>query len=154
MRQIINDNQINSIINSEMVDTKGLNILGIKPLVGSISETDEFTSDEIEQYLLYSQNIKESLIARYEAFSEKMLGPSLEKVLISNEMLDIMVDYYNAIYPTYNFQKLFGEEPEDSIVISVKMSQFIRCRISSKTFSSKMSSSCEKLFYSSKIYNG
>jgi hypothetical protein len=51
-----------------------------------------------------------------------MLGPSLKKVLISNEMLDIMVDYYNATYPIYNFQKPFGEGPEDSIVIPIKMS--------------------------------
>jgi hypothetical protein len=136
----MNDNQINSIINSGMVDTKGLNILGTKPSVDSISETDEFTSDEIERYLLYLQNIKESPIAEYKAFPGKMLGPFLEKVLISNEMLDIMVNYYNATYLTYNFRKPFGEGPEDSIVIPVKISQFRRCRIGSETFSSKMSS--------------
>jgi hypothetical protein len=136
----MNNNQINSIINSGIVDTKGLDILGTKPSVSSISETDEFTSDKMERYLLYSQNIKESLIAEYKAFSEKMLSPSLEKVLISNEIFDIMVDYYNATYLTYNFQKPFREEPKDSIVIPVKMSQFRRCRIGSKTFGSKMSS--------------
>jgi hypothetical protein len=140
MRRIMNDNQINSIINSGIVDTKGLDILGTKPSVGSISETDEFTSDEMERYLLYSQNIKESPIVGCEAFPGKMLGPSLEKVLMSSEMLDIMVDYYNATYPTYNFRKPFGEGPEDSIVIPVKMSQFGRCRIGSETFGSKMSS--------------
>jgi hypothetical protein len=43
MRQIINDNQINSIINSGMVDIKGFNILDTKPSVSSISETNEFT---------------------------------------------------------------------------------------------------------------
>ncbi|GBB96847.1 hypothetical protein RclHR1_02850018 [Rhizophagus clarus] len=69
-----------------------------------------------------------------------MLGPSSEKVPISSEMLDLMVKYYNATYPTYNFQKPFGEGPEDSIIISVKMNQFRRCRIGSEIFSSKMSS--------------
>jgi hypothetical protein len=136
----MNDNQINSIINSGIVDTKGLDILSTKPSVSLILETNEFTSDEMEQYLLYSQNIKEFPIAEYEAFPEKMLGPSLEKVLISNEMLDIIVDYYNTIYPTYNFQKSFGEGPKDSIVIPIKMSQFGRCRIGSETFGSKISS--------------
>ncbi|CAB4427740.1 unnamed protein product [Rhizophagus irregularis] len=69
-----------------------------------------------------------------------MLGPFSEKVIMSSEMLDIMVDYYNATYPANNFRKLFGEGPEDSIIIHVRMNQFGRCRISSEIFSSKMSS--------------
>jgi len=78
-----------------VVNTKGLDILDTRPSVGSISEPDEFTSDEIARYLLYSQNIRESLIARFEAFPGEMLGPSSENVLIASEMLDIIVDYYN-----------------------------------------------------------
>ncbi|GES73103.1 hypothetical protein GLOIN_2v1775288 [Rhizophagus clarus] len=93
---------------------EGLNILDTRPSVGSISETDKFTSGEMIQYLLYSQNIKESLISGYEAFSGEMLGPSSEKVVMSR--------------------------PEDSIAISVRMNQFRRYRIGSKIFSSKMSS--------------
>ncbi|GBB89908.1 hypothetical protein RclHR1_16760004 [Rhizophagus clarus] len=140
MCRIMNDNQINNIISLDLVNTKSLNILDTRFSVGSISETDEFTSDEMARYLLYSQNIKEFLISGYEAFSEEMPGPSSEKVLMSSEMLDLMIEYYNATYSTYNFQKLFGEDPEDSIIISIKMNQFERCRIGSKIFSSKMSS--------------
>ncbi len=99
----MNDNQINSIISSGVVDTKGLDILDTRPSVSSISEPDEFTSNEMTWYLLYSQNIRESLIARFEAFPGEMLDPSSENVLIASKMLDIMVDYYNAIYPIYNF---------------------------------------------------
>ncbi|EXX69236.1 hypothetical protein GLOIN_2v1775288 [Rhizophagus irregularis DAOM 181602=DAOM 197198] len=95
----------------------------------------------MERYLpAILANIKESPIAGCEAFSGEMLGPSSEKVIMSSEMLDIMVDYYNATYPANNFQKPFGEGPEDSIIIRVKMNQFERCRIGSEIFSSKMSS--------------
>ncbi|GET53653.1 hypothetical protein GLOIN_2v1775288 [Rhizophagus irregularis DAOM 181602=DAOM 197198] len=94
----------------------------------------------MERYLLYSQNIKESPIAGCEAFPGEMLGPSSEKVIMSSEMLDIMVDYYNATYPANNFRKPFGEGPEDSIIIRVRMNQFRRCRIGSEIFGSKMSS--------------
>ncbi|GBC48092.2 hypothetical protein GLOIN_2v1786477 [Rhizophagus irregularis DAOM 181602=DAOM 197198] len=78
----------------------------------------------MERYLLYLQNIKESLIAGCKAFPGEMLDPSSEKVIMSSEMLDIMVDYYNVTYPANNFQKPFGEEPEDSIIICVRMNQF------------------------------
>ncbi|RGB28974.1 hypothetical protein C1646_672806 [Rhizophagus diaphanus] len=88
----------------------------------------------MERYLLYSQNIKESPIARCEAFPGEMLSPSSEKVIMSSEMLDIMVDYYNVTYPANNFQKPFREEPKDSINIRVKMNQFRRCRIGSEIF--------------------
>ena len=140
MRRIMNDNQISSIINSNSVNTKGLDILDTRPSVDLISETDEFTSDEMARYLLYSQNINESLISGYEAFPGEMMRPSSENILMSSEMLDLMVDYYNATYPTYNFRKPFGEGPENSIIISVRMSQFGRCRIGSEIFGSKMSS--------------
>ena len=97
------DNQINSIISSEVVDTKGLDILDIRPSVSSISEPDKFTLDKMVQYLLYSQNIRESLIAGFEVFPGEMLGPSSKNVLMVSKMLDIMVNYYNATYLIYNF---------------------------------------------------
>ncbi|RGB21690.1 hypothetical protein C1646_777489, partial [Rhizophagus diaphanus] len=100
---------------SRIVDTKGLDILDTRPSV-------------------------ESLIAGCEVFLGEILDPSSEKVIMSSEMLDIMVDYYNATYPANNFQKPFEEGPEDSIIIHVKMNQFERCRIGSEIFSSKMSS--------------
>ncbi|EXX50689.1 hypothetical protein RirG_268440 [Rhizophagus irregularis DAOM 197198w] len=140
MRRIMNDKQINNIVSSGIVDTKGLDILDTRPSISSISKPDKFTSVEMKRYLLYSQNIKESLIAGCEAFPEEMLGPFLEKVIMSSEMLDIMIDYYNATYPANNFRKPFGEEPKDSIIIRVRMNQFGRCRIGSEIFGSKMSS--------------
>ncbi len=94
----------------------------------------------MERFLLYSQNIKESLIYGYEAFPGEMLSPSSENILMSNEMLNIMVKYYKMTYIRYNFQRLFGEGPDDLIIIRVRMSQFGRYRIGSEIFSSKMSS--------------
>ena len=99
----MNDNQINSIISSGVVDTKDLDILNTSPSISLILESDKFTSNEMAWYLLYSQNIRESPIARFEAFPGEMLGPSSENVLMASKMLDIMVDYYNATYPIYNF---------------------------------------------------
>ncbi|PKK60745.1 hypothetical protein RhiirC2_792881 [Rhizophagus irregularis] len=57
----------------------------------------------------------------------EMLRPSTENIVLSNDMLDRIVEY-----------KLFGEEPEGSIVINVKMNKFRKCRIGSKIFGSSM----------------
>jgi hypothetical protein len=43
----MNDNRIDDIISSE-VETKGLDLLNTRTLVGSLSEADEFTSAEIQ----------------------------------------------------------------------------------------------------------
>ena len=50
----MNDNQINNIISSETASTKGLDILNPRPLVSSVSENDEFSSEEMERFLMYS----------------------------------------------------------------------------------------------------
>ena len=57
----------------------------------------------MKQFLLYSQNIKESLIYEYKRFPGEMLSPSSENILMSDEMLNIMIKYYNATYVNYNF---------------------------------------------------
>jgi hypothetical protein len=131
----MNDNRIDDIISSG-VETKGLDLLNTRTPVGSLSEADEFTSAELQRYLLYSQNIQESPITGHEPFPGEMLRPFTENIVLSNDMLDRMVEYYNATYEMYNFRKPFGEELEDSIIIGFKMSKFGRCRISSEIFGS------------------
>jgi hypothetical protein len=62
MRRLTNDNRIGSIISSG-VETKGLELLESRPTVGSLSATDQFSSDEIERFWYNSINIRESLAA-------------------------------------------------------------------------------------------
>ena len=67
------------------------------------------------------------------------MGPNSENVVMSNSMLNLLVEYYMATYETQNFRRPFGEGHENSTVIPVKMNQFGRCRIGSETFGSNMS---------------
>ncbi len=85
-------------IKSFRVETKGLELLENRPTVGSLSATDRFSSDEIRRFLLYSRNIKESVITGCKAFSGEMLRPYFNNILLSNEILDRMVKYYEAAY--------------------------------------------------------
>ena len=58
MRRFMNDSQIDYIMSFR--ETKGIDLLNTRTSVGSLSETDEFTSAEMLRHLLYSQNIQES----------------------------------------------------------------------------------------------
>ena len=76
-----------------------------------------------------------------------MLNPCSENVLLSQEMQDLIVNYYNATYESLEFQKSFGEGLEDSIVIQVKINKYSRCRIGSEIFGSTFSARHSKNSY-------
>jgi hypothetical protein len=50
MRRLMFDNQIRSIISSG-IEVKGLDLLDNQHTIGSLSATDEFSSDEIHRFL-------------------------------------------------------------------------------------------------------
>jgi hypothetical protein len=124
MRRMMFDAQIMS--KSSEIETKDIELLETRPNVGSLSATDEFSSDEMYRFLIHSKDIQNSVITRSEAFPGKMLKPSSEGIVMTAEMLNRMVEYYNATYEMYNFRKPFREGTEDSIIIRVNMNKFGR----------------------------
>ena len=135
MRRLMNDNRIREI--SSSVDIRGLNLLDSRTTVGSLSENDEYSYDEMERFWSNSRNIRQSIATGSEPFPGEMLNPQSELVL-SKKMLDLMVEYYLASYENFDFH---DDGPEDSIVISrITINKFGRCRIGSEVFGSTMSS--------------
>ena len=130
MRRLMNDNRIREI--SSSVDIRGLNLLDSRTTVGSLSENDKYSYDEMERFWSNSRNIRESIATGSEPFPGEMLNPTSENVSLSKEMLDLMVEYYIATYENFDFQAPFDDGPEDSIIISrVTINKFGRCRIGS-----------------------
>ena len=127
MRQLMFDIQINSITSSSGIEVKGLELLDNQLSIGFLSDTDEFSSDEIHRFWMNSQNIKESNVTGSELFPSKFFKPSSNNIIISSEMLDLMIEYYNVTYITFDFRKPFDKDSEDGIMIQVKMNQFRRC---------------------------
>ena len=146
MRRLMNDNRIETIIGTG-IQTKGLELLENRPTVGSLSENDQFSSDEMERFWLNSRNIQESIITGCEAFPGEMLKLTSENVVLEPLMLNLLTEYYIATYEMHNFKTPFGEGPEDSIVIRVTVNRFGRCRIGSEVFGSAMSSRHVKSSY-------
>ncbi len=126
-------------IKSSGVETKGLKLLENWPTVESLSVTDRFSSDEIRRFLLHFRNIKKSVITGCEAFLGEMLKPYSNNILLSNEMFDWIVEYYEVSYKNQDFQKPFSEGSKNAVIIRIKINQFRRCQISSKVFGSLMS---------------
>ena len=117
MRRIMNDNRIEDIISSG-IQTKGLELLEDRPTTGSLSATDQFSSDELERFWLNSKNIQESTITGSEPFPGEMLKPSSENVMMHKLMFDLIVTFYNATYnEIYKCCKPADEIFQDSITI-------------------------------------
>ena len=138
MRRWTIDSRINDIKSSGML-IKGLELLDDRPSVGSLSENDQFSSDEMHRFWLNSRNIQESRITGSEPFPGSMMKPFSENVRLSNSMLDLIAEYYNATYEMLNFWKPFGEGAADSIIIRISIDKYGRCQIGSEIFRSAIS---------------
>ena len=85
----MNDNRIREI--SSSVDIRGLNLLDSRTTVGSLSENDEYSYDEMERFWSNSRNIRESIATGSEPFPGEMLNPTSENVPLSKEMLTLLL---------------------------------------------------------------
>ena len=90
-------------IKSFGIETKRLKLLENWPTVELLSITDRFSSNEMRRFLLYFKNIKESVITGCEAFLGEILRSYFNNILLSNEMLNWIVEYYKAIYKNQDF---------------------------------------------------
>ncbi|GBC21594.2 hypothetical protein GLOIN_2v1775288 [Rhizophagus irregularis DAOM 181602=DAOM 197198] len=138
MRRLMFDKQIENIISSG-IEVKGLELLNSQRTIGSLSVTDEFSSDEMHRFWLNSQNIKDSQISGKEGFPGEFLKPVSHNILLSSEMLNLMVEYYNTTYESFGFRRPLVEGLDNDIIIRVKINQFGRCRIGSEVFGSSLS---------------
>ena len=71
--------------------------------MGSLSVTDQFSADEIHRFLINIYNIQESVITGTKRLPGELLYPRKQNLTIPDEMLNILVEYYNATYKTINF---------------------------------------------------
>ncbi|PKK66373.1 hypothetical protein RhiirC2_784882 [Rhizophagus irregularis] len=104
-------------------------------VLGALPNSHRKIESEIMRRMMADIHID---ITESESFPGEMLDPASENVVMSNSILDLLVEYYLATYKTLEFQKPFREGHENSRIISVKMKQFGRCRIGSETFGSNM----------------
>jgi hypothetical protein len=130
--------QVNNIIDSG-IETKGLEILNSRPSVGSLSDTNEFSTDEMYQFLMNSKNIIDSPITGSEEFPGRLLKPQSVNVRLEDSIHDLLVEYYINTYVNSTFRKPFTEELHDSVIVLNKVNQYGRCQIGAEIFGSATS---------------
>ena len=135
MRRLMAETQINDIISSGL-EVKGLELLKNRPSVGSLSDTNEFSTEEMHRFLMNSRNIKDSPITGYEDFPGSLLRPQFENIRLEESIHDLLLDYYKGTYTEATFRKPFTEDTPDSIIVLDKATQYGRCRISAEFFGS------------------
>jgi hypothetical protein len=139
MRRLMNDRRIINITTT-YPDKIGLEFLNNRPNIGSVSELDQFSTDELYRFLNNTYNIQETIINGSEKFPGELLRPENPNIVVSAEILDLLVEYYEASYETMNFRRPFAKNIDNSIVIQNRADQYGRCRIGSEIFDSAISS--------------
>src|SRR5271155_4039561 len=83
-------------------------------------------------------NIQKSVINGSERFPGELLCPEKPNLIIPNELLNLLVEYYEASYETMSFRKAFTENFNNLIVLRNRADQYERCQIGSEIFDSVM----------------
>lgn len=144
MRRLMGESQINDIINSG-IETKGLDFVSNRPFVGSlsdasdVSDTNEFSTDEMYRFLMNSRNIIDSPITGSEKFSGQWLRPQDENIRLESQFHDLLVDYYSSTYINETFRKPFVVGTPDSIIVRENVNRYGRCQIGAEIFASARS---------------
>ena len=97
MHQLIAELHVNDIISSDS-EVKGLELFNKWSSVGSLSDTDEFLTEEMHRFLMYSRNILDSPITGSENFPGSLLLPQFDNIFLEELIHDLLVKYYTDTY--------------------------------------------------------
>src|ERR1043166_7762068 len=129
----MSDMQINNII-SLSSDVRGLELLDSQPSVGSLSDTNELSTDEMYRFLMNSRNISESPITGCEQFPGTFLQPKAEGIHLDKQTYDFLIKYYEDTYVNSIFRKPFTEDLSNSVIVINKINRYGRCQVGAEIF--------------------
>lgn len=135
MRRLMAETQINDIISSG-IGTRGLEFVSNRPSVGSLSDTSEFSTDEMYRFLMNSRNIIDSPITGSEEFPGQLLRPQVENIRLGDQVHDLLVEYFSSTYVNAIFRKPFAEEIPNSSIVLDKANKYGKCQIGAEIFGS------------------
>ena len=139
MRRLMTETQVNDIISSGL-EVRGLELLDKRPSVGSLSNTNELSTDEMYQFLMNSRNILKLPIAGCEEFPGKFLAPQSENIQLNEQIYDLLIKYYEDTYVDLIFRKSFTEDLLNSMIVINRANRYGRCQIGAEIFGSTAAS--------------
>src|SRR4051812_12369098 len=115
MRILMNNHQIISFM-TNCLNKTGFEFLNNQSDIGSISEMNQFLTDKLYKILNNTYNIQETVINGSKKFPSELLHSKKENLILPDEVLNLLVKYYETSYKM-NFQRLFTNSiNNDSIV--------------------------------------
>jgi hypothetical protein len=132
------ETHVNDIINSGL-EVKGLELIDKRSSVGSLSDANEFSTEELHRFLMYSRNILESPVNGSEKFPGNLLKPQFENINLDGQIHDLLVEYYADTYVDLTFRRPFTEDTPNSVIVLGKATQYGRCQIGAEIFGSTIS---------------
>ena len=111
-----------------------------KENVGSLAYDDEFDLIKYFEFLSMSKNVKENAGIGTEPFPGILLNPKKD-IILSQDILKLLVEYYNGAYDNYSFIDLSDIHNASSDVIAVlpQAIKFGRLRIGAEIIGSTFS---------------
>lgn len=105
------------------------------------NENESFESEELQAFLNISQELVSGGATGAENYPGEFLTPTKTNVILSNELLDLLINYYNRAYE-HNFSRPQLDSSlsnENYIAVTGKVTQYGRLRIGAEYFGSILS---------------
>lgn len=105
-------------------------------------ENESFESEELQAFLNISKELNAGGATGSEIYPGELLPPINENVMLSDSILNLLIDYYNRAYVEYNFSRPRLDSylsSENYIAVTGKVSKYGRLRIRAEYFGSKLS---------------
>jgi hypothetical protein len=105
-------------------------------------ENKSFESEELQAFLNISKELASGGATGAEIYPGEFLPPIKENVMLSDILLDLLINYYNRAYAEYNFSRPRLDSSlsnENYIAVTGKVTQCGRLRIGAEYFGSILS---------------
>ena len=112
--------QIDDIINSGF-KIKELELLNNRPSIGFLSNTNEFSIDEMYWFLINSRNVLTSLITGSKEFLGEFLKLQFKNICFKRSIHNLLVKYYIVTYINLIFRKPFTEDSSSLVIVLNKV---------------------------------
>src|SRR5436305_3336825 len=145
LRIIMQHWRLDDLISAQSNNTKlaeALKLIQPQATSGSLAANDNFEFAELCQFRkIFLQEVDDTIVSS-EPFPEEMLTPCRNRVALSDNIYQILTDYYNNAYELQfvTIADSILNSSENSIVVPNMVEQFGRVQIAAEIFGSAMSS--------------
>ena len=106
-------------------------------------ENESFESEELKAFLNISKELISGGVTGSEIYPGEFLPPMKENFMLSNILLNLLIEYYNCAYPEYNFSRPLLDSSisnnENYVAVTGKVTKYGRLRIGAEYFGSILS---------------